>query len=208
MRMMAVIASFTVAVGLVLANDHASLGNRAAPRYITFSTTGPAPAGVADAPEVAQCVNKTVQCNYAQWYTGKISWSHTIIAPNAQHYDNATVSVTNGVASCNGGVREVDHGQTTSGSINGPGLIGIQFMLDSANKLVYRIIGACPTAAGMGSPVQPADLDHNSMETYEQRATKIEQQLLADSVSYPAPEVDPVNNVTGTVVVVWSFKHR
>ena len=42
-------------------------------------------------------------------------------------------------------------------------------------------------------------------ETYQQRATSIAQNVLKGSSNYPAPETDPVNNVTGSVQVTWNI---
>jgi hypothetical protein len=72
----------------------------------------------------------------------------------------------------------------------------VEFEHDSTNKLVYRITAACPTAEGMGSPVQRAELGHHDQETYQQRATTIGQKVLQGGSNYPAPETDPVNGVT------------
>ena len=116
-----------------------------------------------------------------------------------------TVGVKNGVADCLGTVRETSNGQTTTGQISGPGLFAVEFERDSANKLVYRITAACPTPAGMGSPVQRAELGHNDRETYQQPATAIAQKVLKGGSNYPAPETDPVNGVTGTVQVTWNI---
>ena len=57
----------------------------------------------------------------------------------------------------------------------------------------------------MGSPVQPAELGHNDLQTYQQRATTIAQKLLQGSSKYPAPESDAVNGVTGSVQVSWNI---
>ena len=64
----------------------------------------------------------------------------------------------------------------------------VEFERDSTNQLVYRITAACPTAAGMGPPVQKAELGHHDQETYQQRATTIAQKMLQGGSNYPAPE--------------------
>ncbi len=210
MRIMTTLTVLAAAAGLSLSGDHASLGRSNAPRSITFSTTVRVPGDLVDSVTFAQCVNQTVQCNWAKFYSGTFGWSHSIIAPKSEHYENVTVSLSpTGQVGCNGGVREIDNGRTTTGSITGNGLLGIQFQLDSMNAMTYRIIGACPSVAGMGSPVRPADLDDNSMETYQQPANVGQgQPILVGSSVYPAPETDPVNSVTGQVRVSWSFhKH-
>lgn len=151
-----------------------------------------------------RCEMKVVSCNYAQLYSGQFSWTNTLSAPGSQFHEQVTVTVKNGVANCLGTVRSTDQGQSTSGTISGPGLFAVEFERDSVDKLAYRITAACPTAAGMGSPVQPAELGHNDRETYQQRATTIGQKELKGSSSYPAPETDEVNHVTGTVQVTWN----
>jgi hypothetical protein len=148
---------------------------------------------------------KVVSCNYAHLYSGQFSWTNTINGPVSQFHEQVTVGVKNGVANCVGSVRETDNGQTTSGTVSGPGLFAVEFERDSTNQPVYRITAACPTPAGMGSPVQPAQLGHHDQETYKQRATMIGQKELKGSSSYPAPETDAVNHVTGNVQVTWSL---
>ena len=151
------------------------------------------------------CQMKVVSCNYAHLYSGQFSWSNTINGPASQFHEQVTVGVKNGVADCVGTVRETENGQTQSGTISGPGLFAVEFERDSADKLVYRITAACPTAAGMGSPVQKAELGHHDLETYQQRATTIAQKVLKGGSNYPAPETDAVNHVTGTVQVTWNI---
>jgi hypothetical protein len=151
------------------------------------------------------CQMKVVSCNYAHLYSGEFSWTNTLNGPSSQFHEQVTVSVKNGVADCLGTVRETSNGQTTSGKVSGPGLFAVEFERDSAGKLVYRITAACPTAAGMGSPVQRAELGHHDQETYQQRATAIAQKVLQGGSNYPAPETDEVNHVTGTVQVAWNI---
>lgn len=157
-------------------------------------------------PQEPTCQMKVVSCNYAYLYSGQFSWTNTINGAASQFYEQVTVGVKNGVANCLGTVRETSNGQTTTGTISGPGLFAVEFERDSTNKLVYRITGACPTAAGMGSPVQPAELGHHDLETYLQRATAIAQKVLQGGSNYPAPETDTVNGVTGTVQVTWNIR--
>jgi hypothetical protein len=151
------------------------------------------------------CQMKVVSCNYAYLYSGQFSWSNTINGSASQFHEQVSVGVKNGVADCVGTVRETSNGQTTSGTVSGPGLFAVEFERDSTNQLVYRITAACPTAAGMGSPVQPAELGHHDQETYQQRATTIAQKEVKGSSTYPAPETDAVNGVTGTVQVTWNI---
>lgn len=168
---------------------------------VALSSQSPSSAGAQTPP----CQMKVVSCNYAHLYSGQFSWTITLNGPSSQFHEQVTVSVKNGVADCLGTVRETSNGQTTSGKVSGPGLFAVEFELDSTDKLVYRITAACPTAAGMGSPVQPAELGHHDLETYKQRATAIAQKVLQGSSNYPAPETDEANRVTGTVQVTWNI---
>ena len=161
-------------------------------------------AGAQTPAQEPRCQMKVVSCNYAYLYSGQFSWTNTINGPASQFREQVTVGVKNGVADCQGTVRETSNGQTTSGTVSGPGLFAVEFERDSTNKLVYRITAACPTAAGMGSPVQPAELGHHDQQTYEQRASAIGQKVLQGGSNYPAPETDSVNGVTGTVQVTWN----
>lgn len=151
------------------------------------------------------CQMKVVSCNYAYLYTGRFSWTISLNAPASQFKEQVAVSVNNGVANCLGTVHETSNGQTQSGTVSGPGLFAVEFVLDSANNNVYRITAACPSVAGMGSPVQPAELGHHDMTTYEQAASAIAQKVMQGTSNYPAPETDPVNNVTGVVQVTWNI---
>jgi len=151
------------------------------------------------------CQMKVVSCNYAYLYSGTFSWSITLNGPASQFREQVSVGVNNGVADCLGTVQETSNGQTQNGTVSGPGLFAVEFERDSTNQLVYRITAACPTVAGMGSPVQPAELGHHDMTTYEQRAVTIAQKVMQGTSNYPAPETDPVNNVTGTVQVTWNI---
>jgi hypothetical protein len=154
-------------------------------------------------PQEPTCQMKVVSCNFAYLYSGQFSWSNTIKGPASQFHEQVTVTVKNGVADCLGTVRETSNGQTTTGTVSGPGLFAVEFERDSTNKLVYRITAACPTPAGMGSPVQPAELGHHDLETYQQRATTMAQKEVQGTSNYPAPETDALNGVTGTVQVTW-----
>ena len=171
----------------------------ALPLYSRSSAGGQAPT------QEPPCKMTVVSCNYAYLYSGQFSWENTINGPASQFHEQVTVGVNNGVANCAGTVRETSNGQTQSGTVSGPGLFAVEFELDSANKLVYRITAACPTAAGMGSPVQKAELGHHDYETYQQRAATIGQKVLLGNSTYPAPETDSVNGVTGTVQVTWNI---
>ena len=166
----------------------------------------PSSAGAQAPTQEPPCKMTVVSCNYAYLYSGQFSWENTIKSATSQFHEQVTVSVNNGVADCVGAVRETNNGQTQSGTVSGPGLFAVEFERDSTNQLFYRITAACPTAAGMGSPVQKAELGHHDYETYEQRATMIGQKDLLGNSTYPAPETDSVNGVTGTVQVTWTIR--
>ena len=168
---------------------------------VALSSHQPSAAGAQE----PKCQMKVVSCNYAHLYSGQFSWTNTLNGPASQFHEQVTVTVKDGAANCLGTVRETSNGQTTSGTVSGPGLFAVEFERDSANQVVYRITAACPTAAGMGSPVQKAELGHHDMETYQQRPATIGQKSLKGSSNYPAPETDPVNHVTGTVQVTWDI---
>jgi len=154
---------------------------------VVLSSQSPASAGAQEPP----CQMKVVSCNYAHLYSGEFSWTNTLNGTDSQLHEQVTVSVKNGVADCLGTVRTTSKGQSTSEKISGPGLFAVEFELDSADKLVYRITAACPTG--------------HDRETYQQRATAIAQKVLQGGSSYPAPETDEVNHVTGTVKVTWNI---
>ena len=118
---------------------------------------------------------------------------------------SVTVNVRRGVATCDGSETIADGANQQTQSITGKGLIAVEFLKDSANKLVYNITAACPLPAAVGSTGAPAELGHNDMQSYPTRATAVGMDLIGANI-YAAPETDPVNNVTGNVNVSWSLK--
>ncbi|MFN8573751.1 MAG: hypothetical protein U0132_16970 [Gemmatimonadaceae bacterium] len=152
-----------------------------------------------------QCQMKVVSCNYAYLYSGQFSWTNTISSSQSQFHEQVTVTINNGAGNCLGTVRETENGQTQSGTVSGQALVAVEFEPDSTGQMAYRITVACPSVAGMGSPVQPAELGHHDIETYHQRASAVAQKVVNGSSNYPAPETDSVNGVTGTVQVTWSL---
>jgi len=148
-----------------------------------------------------------VSCNYARGYNGSFDWQIVLQAQKSRYDEAVSVGITNGVVTCDGTAKETDVGGTRIGRIVGKGLLAVEFKNDSLGKLVYEITAACPTPAWPGTPSQPAELGHTGQESYEQPATAIGMNLKGGS-TYPAPETDPVNGVTGTVSVSWDLKHK
>jgi hypothetical protein len=146
-----------------------------------------------------------VSCNYAYLYSGSFNWSYSLNGSQSQSLEQVQVGINNGVGNCQGTVRVTEHGRTTTGTIAGPALVAVEFERDSVNNIVYNITVACPSVAGMGSPVQPAELGHHDLSTYPQPSTGIAQHVIKGGSNYPAPETDPVNGVTGTVQVTWAL---
>jgi hypothetical protein len=88
---------------------------------------------------------------------------------------------------------------------------------------VYQITAACPTPdwppgpnGEAATPSQPAELGHNDRSTYKQpdglirQGWTLEQAVaglyrLQGTLSYPAPETDQLNGVSGAVVVSWNL---
>ncbi len=164
---------------------------------------------------VAGCEMKIVFCNYAHLYSGTFRWTSSLSAPGSQFSEHVQVDVVKGVATCNGSATESEQGQSRTGAITGPGLLAVEFERDDTNRrLVYRITAACPTPDWPATPDAPAtpsrraEMGHNDQSTYEQPAKAIAQADLTGSSSYPAPETDNLNGVTGAVSISWSLKQR
>jgi len=177
-------------------------------RFAILAVVGALPMYSPRARQEPSCQMKVVSCNYAYLYSGQFSWTNVIKSSESNLNEQVTVGVNKGAANCLGTVVETEHGRSTTRTISGPGLFAVEFERDSANKLVYRITAACPTAAGEGSPAQKAELGHNDRESYQQKATSIGQDVLEGGSSYPAPETDPSNGVTGTVKVSWRLTKK
>ena len=156
-----------------------------------------------------ECTPFVVACNYVNNYIGTFNW--TIVLQSSIDRYEETVSVGIGadsVVSCAGEAKDTYYGQTKTGQIIGPGLLAVEFTKDANGKLVYEITAACPTPAYPGEVVQPAELGVTiGLESYEQPATSKRMNLQGGS-TYPAPETDPLNGVSGTVSVTWNFKHK
>ena len=142
-------------------------------------------------------------------YTGTFNWTIHVQSSVASHDETVSVGIgADSVVSCAGQASDTFDGQTTTGQIFGPGLLAVEFTTDAAGKLVYEITAACPSAAFPGEEVRPAELGKNyTLESYEQPATSKQMDLHGGS-TYPAPETDPLNGVSGDVSVAWNLKHK
>lgn len=173
----------------------------------------------AAAPGDTLCLPRVVPCNYAHLYSGTFSWRSNLAGEWGSYDRSVTVRVVQGVATCRGGETEVNisevQGQkvrtTELGTIQGPGLIAVEFDYDESGALVYRVTGACPSPVWRPSrqlPVQPAALGTSYEEqSYNQPATAIGINL-SGSRDEPAPETDLANGVSGRVLVTWELKRQ
>jgi hypothetical protein len=195
-----------------------SLGPKLARLEVTDSRGGVAKATLTGTGVAAVCTNNVVFCNYAHLYSGTFNWSSNLMGPNASHSENVAVTVTLGVAACNGAVTDTFEGKSRTGAVTGTGLIGVEF-LDSLvdpttnrKEPVYRITVACPSpafpAASAYEPAilsRPAELGAFSQETYKQPIAAVGLDLVG-SYSIPSPDNDPANGVSGVIRVHWSLK--
>jgi hypothetical protein len=169
------------------------------------------------------CTNRVVFCNYAHLYSGTFGWNRTLNGPNSQYKETVEVTITNGVAVCNGSATSSGQGTSQTGAITGKGLFAVEWLDDPMYPWVYQITAACPTPdwpAGpngeAATPSQPAELGHNDQSTYKQSdilikpGMTLEQAIdvmyrIQGTLTYPAPETDQLNGVSGGVVVSWSL---
>ncbi len=169
------------------------------------------------------CTNRVVFCNYAHLYSGTFGWNYSIIGPASQTKVHVQVTVTNGVAVCNGAETITANGRAQTGAITGKGLFAVEWLEDAMYPFVYRITAACPTPdwpadpdGSAATPSQPAELGHNDMSSDKQSDPSIKPGMTLEQVviqlnrlqgtlSYPAPETDQLNGVSGNVVVSWNI---
>ena len=162
------------------------------------------------------CTNNVVFCNYAHLYSGTFNWINKISSPTSSHSENVQVTVTLGVAVCNGTVTDTDNGQSTTGAVTGKGLIGVEFDGEvdpktKATRTVYRISVACPSPAFAATeyvaatPSRPAELGDFFQETLNQPIASVGVDLVG-SISLPSPETDQLNGVSGAIQIHWSLK--
>jgi hypothetical protein len=124
---------------------------------------------------------------------------------------------------CNGSETLTDNGQSRTGAITGKGLLAVEWLTGDESPYVYRITAACPTPAypadpdgSAATPSQPAELGHNDQSSDKQSdpfikpGTTLEKVVaglarLKGTLTYPAPETDQVNGVSGTVSISWDL---
>ena len=200
-----------------------SLGPKQATAVITDRRGGRATVSLTGKGVSPICTNRVVFCNYAHLYSGTFGWNRTLNGPNSQYRENVQVTITNGVAVCNGSATSSGQGTSQTGAITGKGLIAVEWLEDPMYPWVYQITAACPTPdwpAGpngeAATPSQPAELGHNDQSTYHQPdqlikpGMTLEQAIdalarIQGTLSYPAPETDQLNGVSGAVVVTWNL---
>src|SRR5262245_8698459 len=151
------------------------------------------------------CTNNVVFCNYAFLYSGNFDWTTAS--------ETVRVTVVDGVATCNGSVTLQGRPR---GSVNGTGLIGVEFVRGSITdslgnegpeRLVHRVTVAWrspfvpATADAAALPSRPAELGDFFKTTYNQPAIKTPMDSLTGSTSYPLEG-------EGTVSVTWTLRRR
>jgi len=159
------------------------------------------------------CTTTVVWCNFAHLYSGSLSWKIDLRGVHGSNQISIEVTVDAGEAWCTGSEIETGPAGPWRGTITGPGLIGVEFLSASGGKLEYRITVACPTPefpdhadGSQGQASEPAELGNGySIETYTQAAAEMNQLELSGGRTYPAPETDPVNGVTGSVSLTWKL---
>jgi len=200
-----------------------SIGPKQATAIITDGRGGRATVSLIGKGVAPICTNRVVFCNYAHLYSGTFGWTRTLNGPNSQYKENVQVNITNGVAVCNGSATSSGQGKSQTGAITGKGLIAVEWLEDPMYPWVYQITAACPTPdwpAGpdgeAATPSQPAELGHNDQSSYHQPdqlikpGMTLEQAIdalarIQGTLSYPAPETDQLNGVSGATVISWNL---
>jgi hypothetical protein len=177
-------------------------------------------------------------CSYAGAYSGTVSWSGALSIQQGAGStsgprrigtwtNDITVSVVNGVATCQGssvhdekeyeGTR-LDQSRKADGVVSGPGIVTVEFKKEDG-QLVYQITAACPSAqvtetftdylsgqtSTTTSKAKPADWrDRTSIDP--DPASAVGMNLLSGSKTFPHPDEDPLNGVTGKMTFTWSLK--
>jgi hypothetical protein len=190
-----------------------SPGRKQAVLRVTDARGRSATANLTGTAVIPLCTMTVVPCNYAHLYDGTFSWSINLRGQYSSEELSVMVSIVGGRANCNGSqaTRRPD-GFSWTGTIVGPGLLGVEFILDSTDSLAYRITAACPSArfpdhadGSQGRASEPAELGSSySFETDLQRARGAGQ-AIAGTLNYPAPETDALNGVSGAVAVQWNL---
>lgn len=182
-----------------------SLGVKHAVLTVTDSRGGTATVPLKGTGVQPLCRAVVVPCNFSHLYNGTFTWSSTLLGPKTSYSEHVTVTVKDGVASCNGGATDTFQGHTTVGSMSGNGLIGVEFLRDDTYRLKYKITVACPTPDFPSAPGRPAELGHYEQTSDEQEASGYGIDLKG-SMAYPSPDTDALNGVSGTVSISWDLK--
>ena len=159
------------------------------------------------------CVMKVVACNYAHLYSGVFSWNSVLKAPNSSTVIVMQADIDGLRVTCSGTETVTDNGVSHVMKSQGNGLVAVEFKNDEDKRPVYNITVACPSPGDADTPSQPAELGHFDQQTYDQLTTAAGGPIspgvdLIGSSTYPNPDNDAVNGVTGDVVVKWSLKHK
>lgn len=159
------------------------------------------------------CTITVVPCNYAHLYDGTFSWTHNIQGQAGSTELGIQVAITQGQAVCTGTqVSRGADGQAWTGSIVGPGLLGVEFIQDPMYPLAYRITVACPSAkfpdhpdGSKGWDAKPAEVGKDFSIVTDPQPARVAGEPIAGAITFPAPETDPDNGVTGAVAVQWNL---
>ena len=206
-----------------------SLGAKVAKLIVSDGQGGTATASLTGTAVEPVCTNRVVFCNYGHFYSGTFNWTSNLTGPGNSSSETVSVTVVDGVATCNGSATSNSPpmnnypGRSTKGTVTGTGLFAVEFVRDTVinptnkanntTRLVYRVTVACPspswpaTVDGPATPSRPAELGDFFQQSYNQPATAVGMDLIG-SISYPAPETDQVNGVVGAVKVDWSLEHK
>jgi hypothetical protein len=145
-----------------------------------------------------------VHCNYAVHYDGTITWQVKLDGPKYHYLETGGLTFLKGLGFCSGSVTITDQGVTTTGTIGGSGLVAVEFDENAQVGKYYVVTAACPSVAGMGSPVTPPQLDGREHQSYPQPSTLTPGNPLKGSTT-SHPDDDPVNGASSTVIVTWDL---
>ncbi len=138
----------------------------------------------------AMCEPVLVHCNYAKFYSGTIGWTATLKAPGLDSRGAYEATVTRGKVQCQAKT-------TDDGEFSGPGLLVVEKPRSSPTdrRGNYLIRVSCPSG-----PDEEISID-GGLQIDERAAADFA--LLEGTESYPHPDSDEVNKVTGTMTVRW-----
>ena len=188
-----------------------SLGPKAATLVVTSARAGRITAQLRGIGVNPICENKVVFCNYAFLYSGNFDWNTTLRGDGSSTVTDVKVNIINGRAGCVGTQTISDSGGPHVWSVNGTGLVAVEFKLDENRRRVYKISVACPQPYNSSTPQSPAELGLFGQETDDQVYVVTGNSVVPDfdlrgTRSFPAPEADPENGVTGTTTLTWTLR--